>query len=186
MYNICFNVKVVDPDGAYEISKVFASIPALDFNDSLKMSNIINYFENDINSNLLPFNNLEQIIGKDIYISAIDKQGDEAISSPLRLNRIIQHTPIIENPQSLEIVNSTPILYWLKSVLIFSFTYKIELFRVDNGIVSKVWEKLNISATNKQLQTTEALSDGTYYWTLSVVDEFGNQSRSKEASFIVE
>jgi hypothetical protein len=35
------------------------------------------------------------------------------------------------------------------------------------------------------MNSSDTLSAGEYVWTISVVDDFGNYSSSKEASFIV-
>jgi hypothetical protein len=73
----------------------------------------------------------------------------------------------------------------------FSFTYTLNMSRIDAGISTPVWSVANVNSQISEYQypgggTAPTLTPGNYAWTVTVVDEFGNYSRSKESSFVVQ
>jgi hypothetical protein len=85
----------------------------------------------------------------------------------------------------------TPLFQWLPPDLTFNYTYTLTLSRDVPGQQNVVWTSTQVRSSSLQLQFPAdssglTLSAGDYVWAISIVDEFGNYSRSKEAPFVVQ
>ena len=72
---------------------------------------------------------------------------------------------------------------WERISVPYPATLTIEIFQINLGIAFKtdIIEKIPI---NTQSYTySENLNPGDYYWTVNIVDEFGNSSSSREGTF---
>jgi hypothetical protein len=49
-----------------------------------------------------------------------------------------------------------------------------------------VWEKRQLAAATDSCLVGQSLQPGEYFWVIWALDEFGNRTRSKPASFKVE
>ena len=83
-----------------------------------------------------------------------------------------------------------PLLQWSPPDVTFNYTYSLTISRTISGIRSDVWSYTQLASINEEFQfpgdtSSKTLDSGEYVWTISVVDDFGNYSRSKEASFVV-
>ena len=104
------------------------------------------------------------------------------------VDRIIEQTPVPAAPQGLEpVADPRPTLTWEPAALPFPFTYRVDVVQVFDANIHTVLHTVEaIPSSATTLRVPAPLGRGTYYWTLSVVDAFGNRSRSKEAGFLVE
>ena len=178
--------RVQDPDGFNDIDLVLIAIAELNFVDTLAVTPSPEIFKLTILESQLPGRNLHDVLGREIVLSARDHAGFASTSAPKFLARIIEETPVTVSPQGLEIVATpTPTLSWQVLDLPFRVTYRVELFRVDFGLNTLVWSQSGIDRPATSITVPDSLVAGTYFWTVAVVDEFGNCSRSKEASFQV-
>lgn len=177
-----------DPDGTNDIDLVQMEIPGMSFLDTLQLSLSIGTFVKEITESQILGNNLQDVLGLPIILRARDKAGFEMRSTPIFLARIIEKKPLTNAPKDLETVDSpTPLLTWEAMLdLDFVFTYKVDLFRIDFAMDTRIWSQTAIDASITSITVPDSLVQGNYFWTVSVVDEFGNWSRSKEASFRVE
>jgi hypothetical protein len=107
------------------------------------------------------------------------------VGKSFSVTRIIQDAPIPISPTALDTAAASPQLVWAQPTLQFPYSYKLELFRLDQGLPSLLWSVSNVSASFSSFQYPNSLPSGLFFWTISVVDEFGNLSRSKEGSFLV-
>jgi hypothetical protein len=57
--------------------------------------------------------------------------------------------------------------------------------RVEAGTQSVIWKQDNIENYLLSYPYPSTLEKGDYFWTIAVVDEYGNYSQSKESSFVV-
>ncbi|HEX9652816.1 MAG TPA: hypothetical protein VGA99_03820, partial [bacterium] len=143
-------------------------------------------FQTQILESQLPGRNLQEVLGRQIVIRAKDRAGFSNNSTPQFVVRIIDDVPITLSPQGLETVATTnPTLQWQAVNQPYQFSYLVELYRVDFGINNLVWQSDAIEHTTTETVVPDNLAAGTYFWTIAIVDEFGNMSRSKEASFQV-
>jgi hypothetical protein len=178
------NASVSDPDGLNDISVVTFEIPELAFSDTMLITATPGQFVKIIPENLLPNRNLQTVIGRNSHIKASDRVGFSSMSQPTVLARVIETVPQTTSPQGLEIVDSgTAELIWKPVQLPFQFSFRAEVMRIDFGISTPVWKQENVPFNQISVTIDTELPDGSYTWTVAVVDEFDNSSRSKEASF---
>jgi hypothetical protein len=76
-----------------------------------------------------------------------------------------------------------PELTWKMFEESFSYTYTIKVIDNNNEVVDYY---SRIPRETLSLKVKKILLPGVYNWTVTVVDEFGNQSESGSGSFIVE
>lgn len=177
--------QVSDPDGVNDVALAYLEIPAISFLDTLLVTQEPGIFRQNIVESRIPGRNLQNIIGLPIFLHVQDKVGFETVSTPKFIARIIEQTPVYESPFDDTLDVSNPVLSWRPMNLTFQFTYKVDIFRVDQGIVNQVESIPGINAEEISVQVIQSLPPGDYFWTISVVDEFGNSSRSKEAAFFI-
>jgi hypothetical protein len=184
IYQADFAAVVVDDDGTSDIDSVFVVVDSI--RRSMSYSPIDRRFHASLKSDELPSSNLHWLDAKPILILARDRPGNAASSPELLIVRIIEETPVAVSPSGLDTASASPTLGWIATYQPYPFTYEVEVVRVDAGYQTSVWKQTNIVNTSTSISVTTSLSTGTYYWTLAIVDEYGNRSRSKEASFIVQ
>jgi hypothetical protein len=186
LYAATLAVEVDDPDGAADIARVAYDIPDLALQDSLAGGIDSGRFETIIEATDLPGGSLHELVGHDIFFDATDDSGATARSEPVSVARVIEQTPVTISPQGLETVGPQPDLRWQTMALPYPHTYTVEVFRIIAGISTLVWRREQIPSEQGSLAVTDSLSTGDHFWTLTAVDEFGDTSRSREASFRVE
>ena len=184
LYFAEFKAKANDPDEPQTVIFVDVMVPDLGVVDSLIFNTAQMQFEGNLNQTVLPDGNLQSLLGREIIFQARDRRLMQNTSGPIYLARIINETPVADTPQGLQTFIPPDTLQWQPMFLTFDFTYTVEVVRFDAGLSTAVWSRENIPATETMI-LTEQLATGTYFWTVSVVDEFGNRSRSREASFLV-
>jgi hypothetical protein len=102
---------------------------------------------------------------------------------PLYLFRVIATAPATDEPDSGDTVNPFVMLQWSPFSANFGFSFRANLVRTDTA-----WTWISTLLPRDQYlvyPAPDSLADGNYYWTLSVVDSFGNSSRSQKAYFNV-
>ena len=187
IFSMQIEVIANDGDGAGDIDKIWYELENHSFTDTLtqvtpgseNFRGIASEFE-------LPLNNLHELIGKPITFFIKDLPGEIVISDNHFLSRIIDETPQLISPVGLAIINTFPIILEWRRVtnLQYPFSYRIEILSIDLGL--KVDEIENIQASESTIQYNNTLDNGDYFWVLYIVDEFGNNSSSKEGSFRVQ
>ena len=122
-----------------------------------------------------------------MFAEAVDFPGSKTISMPFFLTRIIGETPVAFSPANGDTTTDKfPTFRWQLPQFTFAFTQRIEVFRLDAGFPTFVTSIGKISSEARSQRSFVRLSPGTYFWTISVVDDFGNISRSKEATFTIQ
>ena len=107
-------------------------------------------------------------------------------SSSQQLVRVVEDTPTTVAPrQGVLLDNGLPLLTWDPFPPQFLFTYRIDIFRDEAGVAVRVFQISDIAMDVTSRQLPIPLPTGAYFWTVTVIDEFGNQSRSKEAGFLI-
>lgn len=195
MYVIEVESQGHDLDGSGDISHVDISIPEIDFRDTLiRISNLTSdpaLFYKLFELVDLEIESLHQLVGQQIYLEIFDLPGSKYKTAPVYISRIIesQHNQnSIISPKGFQKVSSKPDLFWNKTNIMFEYTQKIEvtLYNDELHIKDLVWSKENLHSDSTHIQVDQHLISGSYYWTISIVDEFGNWNKSKEGSFEVE
>jgi hypothetical protein len=183
VYSAVVNAAVTDPDGSGDVAGATLQVDTMKFVMTYAPDQQI--YQVTVDAASLPQGSLEWLVGKSFSIMARDRIGALTVGKPFSPTRIIQDAPIPLSPTALDTASASPLLFWAQPSLQFPYSYKIELFRLDQGVPTLLWSAANLSSSLSSFQYPNTLSTGTFFWTISVVDEFGNLSRSKEASFIV-
>jgi hypothetical protein len=76
------------------------------------------------------------------------------------------------------------VLRWNRFLPGFSFKYKVQIYTDETPAILK-WDRENISPDSISIAVDTTLPSYRYYWIISCVDEFRNESSSKPASIIV-
>jgi len=179
-------VDVSDPDGYQDIQSVLFSIPGIDFADTLQITTTLGVFQNKFYSHDLLVNSIHELVGYPVYIDIQDNVGPRQQFGPHLLVRVIDEETLIVSPQGKVLLGSLPTFEWNPVVLPYPFTFSIDIFRIiDQGYDSKVLTISEISSGDTQYTVQSPLAEGSYYWTISIVDQYGNWNRSKPATFDV-
>ena len=186
LYRLDIAVDVADADGIVDIGGVSLSLPHLSFAVDLQPSAPAGTFSITLSEEEIPGSTVHELSGHPFYFSVTDQFGSSVTDGPWFISRIIDYEPETSSPSgSQEVPGGTPLLTWVVADVPFSHTYLVEVYRVDAGVETRVLLTDGIDGSSNSVQLSEALATGQYYWTVSVVDGFGNRSRSREAGFIV-
>lgn len=183
VYSATVTANVSDPDGAGDIATVSVVVDTLRSDMTFFASP--SKYQISISATALPGKNLEWLIGKPLAVIVQDKANETTMSKPFYITRIIQQTVIPTYPTALDTASKSPELQWAQPSVSFPFTYKLEMFRQDEGVPTQIWSREGLAPDLTRFQYPDVLPPALYFWTISIVDEYGNLSRSKEASFMV-
>ncbi len=179
--------EVDDLDGVTDVSRVWLEIPALGFADTLVEATAPGIYSKMLDEVDLPAGGLRSLEGKAFTLHVRDQAGTETVTAPQFLVRVIEPTPNPLLPSGLSsLTNPTPRLTWEAAELPYDFTYRVDVVRVQANIQTTEQTMLSIPPDSLSIVVPEPLTVGEYFWTVSVVDEFGNRSRSREAGFRIE
>ena len=102
---------------------------------------------------------------------------------PVYLIRVIQSTPATGEPDSGDVVRpDSLLLQWPSFAANFPFGFRVVVADTFSNVM---WSTSLLLPREQLLVEVPPLSDRFYFWTLTVVDSFGNLSQSKEAEFFV-
>ncbi|MDZ7407783.1 MAG: carboxypeptidase-like regulatory domain-containing protein [candidate division KSB1 bacterium] len=184
--------EVSDGDGPNDLQRVQVEIPAAAFDDSLRRSSTPARWERTFSPEELresggrainPYN----LVGESFHISARDAPGAQARSAPFQLVRVIAEEPLPQQPANGQVLTShSPQLQWFMPPLSFEHTFTIQVFKLIGGFPTLLLTISELPAGTMALPYPGRLTSGSYFWTVAVVDRFGNSSRSKEATFVVQ
>ena len=183
LFSLEIQAEMADNDGVADIDSLWFSIDRYNYKDLLFVETAPGQYVHSIPVDQLPVG-IDALLGQDLRLVAVDRSGTTNISEPVNLIRIIQETPLAIEPQDLTLLtDSLPTFSWEPMSLSFPFTFRVDVVRIDQNIRSIVQTIENIPATTTTQRAVTPISAGEYFWIVSVVDEFGNRSRSREAGF---
>jgi len=177
------NAEVQDADGLFDIDDVWFEIPDLGFTVAMDLQ-AAGQFDKLIEADSLPAANLQSLLGRSLRVHVRDAEGGVVSSTPQQLVRVLETTPAPTAPRDdVLLAVDQPTLTWDPFPARFAFTYRVDLFRAEVNRDVLVLQSDPIPLDVTTFAVTTPLPTGPYFWTLTVVDAFGNQSRSKEAAF---
>jgi hypothetical protein len=180
------NAEIADGDGPNDIKRVRVEIPVLAFGDTLARASISGNWHRIFTAEELAGINLHNLVGKPVQIVAEDLPGERAVSREFYLARIITEEAQPITPANGEIILArSPLLRWLLPAIPFEHTLRVEVFRLDAGFPILILTVPNLQAGSTSLPYPGSLTTGSYFWTVRIVDSYGNSSRSEEALFQV-
>ena len=188
-----FSAKADDTDGILDIDALWVEMPSIGFVDTLEFSGSPGEYDSIVLGEEVPLSNIHNIIGEQIFFNVSDRFGQVIHSEPVQIARVIMDVPNAISPQGGTVEQEAqPILVWACQEISFMYTYTIEVIRTDNVVRNTVTVIENLEpdmVCNGQdqasIQVDVGLMQGEYLWTVSIEDNFGNTSRSREAGFAV-
>lgn len=175
-----------DADGLSDLDRIWFEMPVPGFERDLFETGIAGRYEASIPADSLPGGNLFALQGVEMHAFARDDAGFQSDTGPHFLVRVIEYTPVAEDPQGQENVGTTtPTLVWEDAALPYDYSYRIDIVHDQANVQTLVRTLEDIPKDRTSYTVETSLAPGTYFWTVSVVDAHGNRSRSKEAGFVV-
>jgi hypothetical protein len=98
---------------------------------------------------------------------------------------VIRQEVVFISPSGNEVTSSQPDLTWQPYTPGFDFYLQLQIF-TSEIIPQLVWGRNQVSADSVSYTVDQELPPGEYFWVIWAVDDFGNRTRSKPASFRVE
>ncbi|MGC8652370.1 MAG: carboxypeptidase regulatory-like domain-containing protein [Candidatus Kryptoniota bacterium] len=183
VYNATVSAAVIDADGSTDIDSVYVVVDTINF--SMAYSFNSKDFEVTIYSDSLPQHDIQWLVGRSFVVQARDHEGAVSRSNPFYVTRIIESEAAPFYPVGLDTAKASPTFEWNPPQITFNYSYTIQVVRMDAGNQTVVWTQPGINSSLVSYSFPGILSSGTYFWTIAVVDNYGNSSRSKEAAFSV-
>jgi hypothetical protein len=176
-----------DGDGLDDIQEVKLFSASFGLLQTLQRQSASNTYSAVVSEDGLATGSLYDLIGDPLWLEATDRAGAQSVSDPAYLIRIIEPTPQPSEPSGLKETNSRPHFQWRDLTLPFDYHYRINLLTFDITFPLPVpFRQIDdIPADSLSFVYDSNLNNGHYLWTLSVIDRFGNSSRSREAVFQV-
>lgn len=181
-------ITATDPDRPEDVDSAALAVPDLGLSLPLDpVGGETGRFSALFDNAELPAPGIETLLGRMLRAEVFDAAGNTGLGPPLSLVRVIEQSPQTERPQSLAVVGPMPTLVWRPLQLPFAFTYRVDVFLVveEIGLPTLIERHEDIAPSITSLDVETELIPGDYFWTVWVVDTFGNRSRSKEAGFQV-
>ncbi len=174
---------VDDVNGISDIDSVWFNVDSLMFPMAYSLAD--KNFHLTIYSYQFPSNNIEWLVGKQLYIVARDLTKSIGRSNTFFISRVIEQEAVPSYPEFQDTTTVSPVFTWVAPSVRFLYTYTLTVVRMDAGTQETVWTQDNIGNYLLSYTYPSTLTTGNYFWTISVVDEYGNYSCSKQSSFVV-
>ena len=182
-YFAYLTTEITDPNGIADLDSAWFCVDSILF--PLTYSVTEKNFQLTLTSYQLPSNTLEWLVGKPLTIVARDREYSTSTSAPFYVTRTVEEEATPTFPSSQDTASASPLFQWTAPDARFIYTYSLSVVRVDAGTETVVWSQDNIGSHLLSYQYPSVLDQGSYFWTIAVVDEYGNSARSKESSFVV-
>lgn len=142
----------------------------------------------EVMDSALPSGSVESLVGHPLSLYHHDMAGFSCLDTTFTIVRVIEDFPQTYAPAADSLITQDQdlVLEWLSYNAFFNFTYAVEIIHMSESYVpTKVYEDSLISSeTYTHEVTAELTTDPSFFlWTVTVVDEFGNRARSREAKF---
>lgn len=187
VYFLEARVLVEDADGPADIQLVTMDIPVTQTRDTLELLQQSGRWFSRIYDYDLPITSIHDLIGNPVIFNAYNNDSMVTRSDDIYLTRVIETEPLPVTPNAFETVPADSIVFgWERVYLPYAFELRVTIFSVDLGLLIEVDRIESISQNADGYVYRHNLPAGDYFWTLTIVDRFGNTSRSKESTFRVE
>jgi len=185
-YFVDVEAVVTDPNGINDLKLVWFKVK-----DSLYA---MDYFPNlgkflvTLDKSRFPTNTIQWLTGDTLQIVSEDGSGAMNISDPFFITRIIENSSTPLSPTSSDTIpKNSLVMKWKPPDVAFNYTSTVAIIRADPENETVVMTIPGLTSFYEQYPYDDAVllqDEGKYYWYVTIVDEFGNYSRSKEAYFI--
>jgi hypothetical protein len=179
------SVEVSVNDSEKDVDSVHVSIPFKQVRNMLKYNATEKMYTEVFSLYQLNILSVEELVGQIFNIEAKENLRLSQIIASGTLNRVISDEVEFISPANGATTTKTPILKWRNFYPGFPFTYILEIYTLET-FPQLVWSKYGVSSDSSSYMVDSPLNIDEYWWVIWAVDEFGNRSRSKPASFRVE
>ncbi|HYE94796.1 MAG TPA: carboxypeptidase-like regulatory domain-containing protein [Rubricoccaceae bacterium] len=184
---LTIDVTANDPDGVGDVVRVSLQIPDFGFIDTLRaVTGAPGRYNRTFLEGDLPAP-LQALLGRSLRLVVRDLAGVNGVQEGVQIVRIIEGFAQDLNPRALAEVGPTPTLTWVPPLLPFAFTQRVDIALPDPDTGQQVLVRQfpGLPRTAAAVTVAPPLDPGEYVWTVWVLDDFGNASRSFEAGFRV-
>ncbi|MBN2465322.1 carboxypeptidase regulatory-like domain-containing protein [candidate division WOR-3 bacterium] len=172
-----------DVDGASDVDSVWVEIPSIGYSKRLVYNSDQRLFVQTIWATDLPGEALDTLVGQEVRFKVADLESAVATSSFAGVSRIIADLPEPTFPfGGVDTLSSDTLFLWYRFDRGFGVRYHGQVVRIEGGNPAGVVTEFDTPDTT-QLVNSGHLDSGDYYWTIEVIDGFGNSSRSAEELF---
>ncbi len=186
LFQLVVEAFISDPDGLGDVDDVRFSAPSLGYSDTLRV--VVGepgVYRRIFANNELPVP-AQELLGRPLQVEASDNQGAQGMSASVQIVRILASFPQAVSPTVPDVEGPNPNLIWRLFDLPFSFTHRVDIAFVPvPGQEIPLARYSEIAPTDTTFTIPDALQQGSYSWTVSAVDIFGNLSRSRPLAFDV-
>lgn len=184
VYYAELSANVTDPDGMADLDSVWYTVGniarAMAFNPESHL------YEATVFDYELPTNNIHWLVGKEIRISCLDDAGASTSAGNLFVTRIIEECATAVSPAEGDTADASPLLEWEPARVTFFYTLTLQIVQQHSGTQTLIWSQGKVDANLWSLRCPAVLLPGSYFWTIAIVDEFGNTSQGKPNAFLVD
>ena len=184
VYYLEISANVADPDGLADIKQVGCEIPYSALTDTLNPALNAGEFKKTFFTQDLNITSLQELLGQAVFLWVEDNPGARVRSEAQYAARVIEKTASLSSPVELQAVRADSIHFqWDLNPLPYSHTLRIDIYAINAGIVTPVKTIEGIESARTDWLYRSSLPAGDYFWTVTIVDTFGNTSQSKEQVF---
>lgn len=177
-----------DPDGISDVKRLTLIARDFAFSDTLTLVDRNGIWQRRFEQAELPNAALLSWLGHPMQIRVEDFLRHQKTVGPFFISRVVEKT--LEPMAPIDsVVTKSPLRFiWKIHPMVYPYTQDVEIFRLVAGFPNffAAIRKIDASANNAVFPGGVLPPAGNYFWTVKLVDEFGNWSRSKEAAFRIE
>ncbi len=181
---ITVKVKITDRDGPSDIDTLWLSNESINLRSRIGYNPDIEFFQRNFTAEMLNVLSLGELIGRDFSLDIKDYDGRLCNVGTLTIKRVIKSEITPERPIE-ETVNVPFNIEWERFEPGFEIEYYLEIFP-DNTDTDPVYTSPYVPSDSTNFRVSYTIPQGSYYWVIWGVDEFGNRTRSRESKFNVE
>ncbi|MFA6468279.1 MAG: carboxypeptidase-like regulatory domain-containing protein [Bacteroidota bacterium] len=175
---------VTDPNSIYDPDSAWFNVTTYSF--PLTYSTLSKNFTVTLEKDSFPTNTIDWLVGKPLHIIAKDIHNSFSVSESFFVTRVIENSSV---PVDQDTTSATPLFSWTPPNVNYEYTNTVTVYRA--GTETVVWTYSGLIPFFEELQypsngSAPTLTKGNYFWTITLVDKFGNYSRSRESYFVVQ
>ncbi|NQU06179.1 MAG: hypothetical protein HQ568_08815 [Calditrichaeota bacterium] len=139
----------------------------------------------------LPNRGLGDLIGRTLTLYYLNDMGRVSDGVEFQLYRVLYEVPQTIFPDNDTLLTTKqPQLEWISYDADFSFTYSVKILHIvegsTEGILVYSYEEIHSDSTTHTVGDSLTNAPDFMVWTVTVVDEFGNEARSLTANFRID